>query len=122
MPLVRSSARRLPRAAGADRAGGFGARDGLDPLLLAQRVVRGRARRQVGIVLIALAALVPVGAVASLAASSRGFTGQVSHIWSSLTSTHKGVGDNPGRLVELGNSRPRYWREGIKVGEHALLA
>ena len=32
------------------------------------------------------------------------------------------MGDNPGRLVELGNSRPRYWREGIKVGEHALLA
>ena len=84
--------------------------------------VRDHARRQIGIALIGLAALIPVGALASLATSSRGFTGEVSHIWSSLTSTHNSVGDNPGRLVELGNSRPRYWREGIKVGEHALLA
>ena len=84
--------------------------------------LRDHARRQIGIVLIGLAALVPVGALASLATSSRGFTGEVSHIWSSLTSTHSGVGDTPGRLVELGNSRPRYWHEGIQVGEHALLA
>ncbi len=84
--------------------------------------LRDHTRRQIGIVLIGLVALVPVGAVASLATSSRGLTGEVSHIWSSLTSTHSGVGDNPGRLVELGNSRPRYWREGIKVGEHAPLA
>ncbi len=86
--------------------------------------VHDHVRRQIWIVLIGVAALVPLGALASLATSSRGFTGEVSHIWSSLTSTsiHSGVGDNPGRLVEVGNSRPRYWREGIEVGEHALLA
>ena len=68
--------------------------------------LRDHARRQIGIVLIALVALVPVGAVASLAASSRGFMGEVSHIWSSLTSTHSGVGDNPGRLVSSATADP----------------
>jgi len=31
------------------------------------------------------------------------------------------VGDTSARLVEFGNSRARYWREGLTVGEHALL-
>jgi O-Antigen ligase len=79
-------------------------------------------RRRVGIALVTLVALVPIGGVAVVAASSRGLTGEVSHVWHTLTSPNSGVGDNPGRLVELGNSRPRYWNEGLKVGEHALLA
>ena len=33
-----------------------------------------------------------------------------------------GVGNSATRLVQLGNSRGRYWREGVKVGDHALLA
>ncbi len=78
-------------------------------------------RRQIGIVLWWVLALVPLGGVLALALSSRGLTGQISHAWSSLTDTHGGVGDTPGRLVELANSRPRYWREGLQVGAHSPL-
>lgn len=78
-------------------------------------------RRQIGLVLIGLVALLPVAGVAGLAASSRGLSGEVSHIWTTLTNPKSGVGDSPSRLVELGNSRPRYWSEGLKVGEHQLL-
>ena len=78
-------------------------------------------RRRIGTVLICLLALVPIAAVGKAAVSARGLTGEVSHVWSDLT-TAKSVGDNPGRLVDLANSRPSYWREGLTVGEHALLA
>jgi len=80
-------------------------------------------RRRVGTALLALVALLPVGGVVGLAESSRGLTGEVSHVWSELTSTTtRGVGDQPERLVALANSRPQYWREGLTVGDHALLA
>jgi hypothetical protein len=78
-------------------------------------------RRRIGIVLIGLVALAPVGGLSALAASSRGLPGEVSHVWHTLTDPNSGVGDSPSRLVELGNSRPRYWREGVKVGEHHVL-
>src|SRR5204862_115138 len=48
----------------------------------------------------------------------------ISHVWSTLTSTNasNGVGNNPGRLGQLGNSRGLYWSQGLKVGQHAPLA
>jgi hypothetical protein len=79
------------------------------------------ARRRVGTVLVALVCLLPLAGIGALAASSRGLTGEISHYWHSLTTTHSTVGDNAGRLLQLGNSRPIYWRDGITVGEHALL-
>jgi len=83
----------------------------------------GPVRRRVGTALVVLVALVPVAAVAGMAASSRGLTGEVSHVWHSLTSASAPQpGNNPGRIAALGNSRPLYWSEGLKVGEHALLA
>jgi len=81
-----------------------------------------RAQRRVAISLLAMVALIPVAAVAGLAASRRGLTGQVSHVWHSLTNTNGSVGDQPGRLVDLSNSRPHYWSQAITVGEHHLLA
>jgi hypothetical protein len=78
-------------------------------------------RHHLGTALIGLVSLLPLAGVAALASSSRGLTGEVSHIWSSLTSTHQYVGDRPSRLVDLANSRPQYWREGVTVGSHALL-
>jgi hypothetical protein len=56
-----------------------------------------------------------------MTASSRGLTGEISHIWGSLTSTQLTIGDSPGRLLSLANSRPRYWRQGLTVGEHHAL-
>jgi tetratricopeptide (TPR) repeat protein len=78
-----------------------------------------RTRRRLSTALVVLVALVPLGGVAALAASSRGFTGEVSHLWTRATSGS--VGNNPGRLGQLGSSRGNYWRVGVKVGEHALL-
>ena len=80
-----------------------------------------RSRHRIGVALIAALSLVPIGGVVFLASSSRGLTGEVSHVWTSLTNTNGVVTETPGRLVDLSNSRPRYWREGLKVGEHNLL-
>ena len=90
------------------------------------RVDRARltedTRFRIGRALWCLVALIPVLIVIALAASSRGFTGQASHIWSSLTSTTTAVGDTPSRLAEVSSSRPDYWHEAISVGNHHLLA
>lgn len=97
---------------------GFAATRAMDRVVLPAAV-----RRWIGTVLLIGVALVPVGAVAGAAASSRGLTGEVSHVWSKLTSTAvPQVGNNPGRLAALSNTRPLYWHEGLQVGEHALLA
>jgi hypothetical protein len=81
-------------------------------------------RRRIGTALVVLVAMVPVAAVVGAAASSRGLTGEVSHLWQTLTSTSNSAqpGNSAARLASLGNSRSVYWREGLKVGEHALLA
>ena len=85
--------------------------------------IRDSVRRRIAVALLVAVALIPVAAVAGFATSSRGLTGEVSHMWSTLTGTSAVVAtSSPNRLVQLGNSRGRYWREGLKVGEHALLA
>jgi hypothetical protein len=97
--------------------GGFVAAFAMDRVALAPAV-----RRRVAIALLTLVALVPVAGVVGLAASSRGLTGQISHVFSTLTNTNSGAPNAPGRLIELGNTRGRYWSEGLKVGQHAELA
>ncbi len=99
--------------------GGFALTRAMDRAALAAPL-----RRRIGIVLLIGVALIPIVAIAGAAASARGLTGEASHVWSELTSTapSSGVGNDPGRLAQLSNSRPLYWREGLKVGEHALLA
>ncbi len=79
-------------------------------------------RRRIGTVLLAGLALLPVLAVLALAESSRGLTGEISHAWNSLTNVNSTTGNSASRVFALGSSRPLYWHEGIKVGEHALLA
>ncbi len=91
---------------------------GLERIEVAESV-----RRRIGTALIVCVALVPVVAVGAMAASSRGLTGEISHVWTTLTSTTSTQpSNNAARLAALGNSRPLYWSEGLKVGEHALLA
>jgi hypothetical protein len=97
-------------------AAGFAAAFAIDRL-----TVPAHVRHRVGLALVIMVALVPVAGAVATAASSRGLTGEVSHVWSTLINPNATVGDNPGRLVEFGNSRARYWREGLTVGEHALL-
>jgi O-Antigen ligase len=81
-----------------------------------------RIRRRLAIGLLLGVALIPVGGLVALAGSSRGFTGEVSHIWTNLTNANGHVGDQPSRLVDLSNSRPHYWSQAITLGEHHLLA
>ncbi len=91
-------------------------------LAMDRATVSPRWRRRLGMGLIVLAALIPIGGVAGLAASSRGLTGEISHGWNALTNPNAAQpSDTSGRLAELGSSRPLYWEEGIKAGEHALL-
>ena len=78
-------------------------------------------RRRVGTLLLVGVAFVPVAGVVALAASSRGLFGQISHAWQSLVSTHSIVFDTPGRITQLGSSRPVYWHQALDVGSHALL-
>jgi hypothetical protein len=95
---------------------------GLAASRLMDRVDVGEAaRRRVGTVLLAGVALIPVAAVVGLALSSRGLSGEISHGWSSLTSSSSVVFNDASRLGQLGSSRPLYWREGLDVGSHALL-
>jgi O-Antigen ligase len=97
-------------------AAGFFAASAMDRSRLSDRL-----RRRVAVGLLAAVAMLPLAGVVALAASSRGLTGEVGHVVSTLTSTHGGASNKPGRLIELGNTRGRYWSEGLKVGEHALL-
>jgi hypothetical protein len=90
--------------------------------LAMERVTVGPlVRRRAGTAVIALLALVPIALIVGLAASSRGLTGEVSHAWTTLTNQNSVVTNTPGRIAQLGSSRPRYWSDGLKVGRHALL-
>jgi hypothetical protein len=60
---------------------GFGAIRAMDRTALPAPL-----RRRIGTALLIAVALVPVAAVAGAAASSRGLTGEVSHVWSTATS------------------------------------
>jgi O-Antigen ligase len=86
-----------------------------------RRTLPDRVRRRIGTVLLSGVALLPVLGVLALAESSRGLTGEISHAWSSLTSSNSTTGNSASRVFALGSSRPLYWHEGLKVGEHALL-
>jgi hypothetical protein len=101
----------------------LGAAAGLGTLRLLDRAtLSDRARRRLATGLLVLVGLLPVAGLGALAASHRGFTGEVSHIWSGLTNPNGIVGDQAGRLADLSNSRPHYWSQAITLGEHHLLA
>ncbi len=85
------------------------------------RPVAAGTRRRVGTALVVLACLLPVAAVGAVAASSRGLTGEISHAWTTLTSTHSVATNAPTRVLQFGSSRPLYWHQGLDVGTHAML-
>jgi hypothetical protein len=79
-------------------------------------------RRRIGAWLLVLVLIIPAGAItALLASSSRGVTGEISHLWTTATSLKTTAGDNAARLAQLDSTRSRDWSEGVKIAEHALL-
>jgi hypothetical protein len=79
-------------------------------------------RRRIGWALIALLVVAVVCALGATALSSRGLTGELSHVWKQLTATDSHVSDSAaGRVFQFGSSRPVYWHQAIDVGEHALF-
>lgn len=91
-------------------------------LALDRVAVSASLRRRAAYVLIGLVALIPVGGLVALARSHRGLSGEISHLWQTLTNTNGGASNQPGRLAQLSNSRPHYWSLAIKVGSHHPVA
>ncbi len=82
--------------------------------------VSPQIRRRAGMALIALVVVAALAGVGGVAASSRGLTGTISHAWTQLTSPNSGgASDQPGRLLQVGSTRGRYWNQGLTVGKHA---
>ena len=82
-----------------------------------------RLRRRAGVAVLVVGALVPVAFAGSLAASSRGLGGSVSHAWRSLTDpTATTPPNDPSRLTAVGSVRARYWNDALKVAQaHPLV-
>jgi hypothetical protein len=74
-----------------------------------------RLRHHGGAALLVCVALVPVVALAGLAASSRGLFGSISHDVSTLTNTNVSVSNSANRLTALGSQRALYWSDAIKA-------
>ncbi|HEX2702134.1 MAG TPA: O-antigen ligase family protein [Solirubrobacteraceae bacterium] len=74
-----------------------------------------RVRHRAGVTLLVCLALVPLVALAGLAASSRGLFGSISHDVSTLTNTNVSVSNSANRLTALGSQRALYWSDAIKA-------
>jgi hypothetical protein len=72
--------------------------------------------------LLALLSTVPVAVILWLLLNQRGPTGEISHLWHSLTANDPDTGDSASRLGTLANSRSAYWHQALSVGRHHLLA
>jgi O-antigen ligase len=84
----------------------------------AQRAPSADARRQAGVVLLIVLALVPVAFVGALALSDRGLGGSLSSGWKNLTDPSASgnvVSNAPNRLTAVGSVRARYWNEALKM-------
>jgi hypothetical protein len=81
------------------------------------------ARRRIGTVLLVLLALAPVVFAGYLFTTDRGFTGSISHAWTTLTDPHASTPPNdPSRLTAIGSVRSRYWNEALKAfRDHPVL-
>jgi O-antigen ligase len=80
-------------------------------------------RRRIGTAALVALALVPVALAGSLAVSSRGLGGSVSHAWRSLTDPNATTPPNdPSRLTAIGSVRARYWNDALKIWQaHPLI-
>ena len=84
--------------------------------VLAARPPGSEVRNAIGLSALVVLALVPVGFAGYLFTTSRGFTGSISHAFSTLADPHAASPPNdPGRLTAVGSVRSRYWNEALKM-------
>ena len=85
----------------------------------AQRAPSLDARRQAGVIVVLVLALVPIALVGALALSSRGLGGSLSNGWKNLTDPHATatISNAPDRLTAVGSVRARYWNEALKIAK-----
>jgi tetratricopeptide (TPR) repeat protein len=85
----------------------------------AQRAPSLDARRQAGVLVLLVLALVPVALVGALSLSSRGLGGSLSNGWTNLTDPHANgnITNSPDRLTAVGSVRARYWNEALKIAK-----
>jgi hypothetical protein len=85
----------------------------------AQRAPSLDTRRQAGVLVLVMLALVPVAVVGALALSSRGLSGSLSNGWTNLTDPHANgnITNSPDRLTAVGSVRARYWNEALKIAK-----
>lgn len=82
----------------------------------ATRPLAALQRRRIGVAILCVLALLPLGLGADLAFSARGFTGSISHAFNVLTDPNaRGPSNTPGRLTSAGSVRARYWSEALSV-------
>jgi O-Antigen ligase len=77
-------------------------------------------RRRIGTTLLVILALLPIAGAGYLFTTDRGFTGSISHAWTTLTDPNATTPPNdPSRLTAIGSVRSRYWNEALKAfGDH----
>jgi tetratricopeptide (TPR) repeat protein len=85
----------------------------------AQRAPSIDARRQAGLAVALVLALVPIALVGALSLSSRGLGGSLSNGWKNLTDPHATatISNAPDRLTAVGSVRARYWNEALKIAK-----
>ncbi len=78
--------------------------------------LRRTTRRRIGAVLLVALALAPVVFAGYLFTTERGFSGSISHAWTTLTDPNATTPPNdPSRLTAIGSVRSRYWEEALKT-------
>ena len=78
----------------------------------AHEPLRSRARRHIGLALVALVAAAAGGGVLAVGLAPGGF----GHAWHELTDPNAKLPKNdPGRLAAAGSVRAKYWEEGLRV-------
>src|SRR4051794_27578825 len=70
-----------------------------------------RLRRRAGLAAVAIALVLPLMLLTSVALSSRGLPGTVSERWHELTSESASTPGGPQRLIRASSTRGRYWRQ-----------
>lgn len=89
---------------------------------LARRAPSPVVRRRAGLAAVAVACLIPLAGLTSVAFSQKGLTGTISDRLDQLTSPTAKTSGGPSRLTQTSSSRGRYWRQAGDIFDDHTLA